>query len=543
MNINYINYATLGMMKSNQVGSTQTGDENEFNYKNGLNKKELAVIDVNGDGAITETEFKDAFGGTDDEAYKKYWQTYSQYYTASTNSDGKTTQTKNGIKTESTFDGEKMTGYTQTKVNKDGSIEVKTYNFNSSTGLYEVTKIETKYQDGVNLTNNSDGSTEVKLQDIVLEKYNRYGQLEYASSTIATYDFEYNQYGYPLSVTIKTIEQNEDKGEVIQNSNEVIEDQNKDKTYENFYLINNDGEIFDPNNSKHKINDFKIVFYELDEENKAKELISLQQINGKFVVTDNISTNESIESVFGPYNTSEIVEKTERDKDNKSKVTIKTTCHDLVLKEKLIEMQDGMPIVNETHEYTYSLNSDSSAAYISEEIIKDHVSNNTTTLLYKENSSDTPYFTSVRNSKGKIIEAEGTLEGVLQQKYPNLSTIQIKQLAEECATVNQIDTNAMVKFDPVTNDYNLEIPKFKINPETDNVVFVQGTVLEFIKKLNPNLTEKQLTQLSEECRKINNVNKYYNVTYDPEENVYSIVIPEYRIKVNGDLEFIYEEEE
>ena len=146
-------------------------------------------------------------------------------------------------------------------------------------------------------------------------------------------------------------------------------------------------------------------------------------------------------------------------------------------------------------------------------------------------------------SKGKIIEAEGTLEGVLQQKYPNLSTIQIKQLAEECAKANKIDTDAILKFDPVINNYNIEIPKFKINPETDNVVFEQGTVFEFIKKLNPNLTEKQLNQLSEECRKLNNVNKYYNVTYDPEENVYSIIIPEYRIKVNGDLEFIYEEEE
>ena len=95
MQINYINYATLGMMKRNQVGSSQTTitdeEKNEFNYKNGLSVKELAVIDVNSDGAITEEEFKTAFCGSTTDAYKAYWESYSQYYNAKTNQNGITT--------------------------------------------------------------------------------------------------------------------------------------------------------------------------------------------------------------------------------------------------------------------------------------------------------------------------------------------------------------------------------------------------------------------------------------------------------------------
>ena len=58
-------------------------------------------------------------------------------------------------------------------LNKDGSVEVKTYSFNDETGLYEETKIETKYIDGFTITKNNDGSTDVNWPNTLQEKYNK----------------------------------------------------------------------------------------------------------------------------------------------------------------------------------------------------------------------------------------------------------------------------------------------------------------------------------------------------------------------------------
>ena len=205
MQINYINYATLGMMKRNQVGSSQTTitdeEKNEFNYKNGLSVKELAVIDVNSDGAITEEEFKTAFCGSTTDAYKAYWESYSQYYNAKTNQNGITTQEKNSIQTESVFEGDKMIGYTQTKINKDGSTEIKYFTFNEQTKTYDESAKETRFVDGSYVIKNADGSEEYKWENGNHEIFNKYGKPEIISTTIddekITYESEDDKTEYP----------------------------------------------------------------------------------------------------------------------------------------------------------------------------------------------------------------------------------------------------------------------------------------------------------------------------------------------------------
>lgn len=537
MDVKYINYATLGMMKKNQIGSNQSGDINDFNYKNGLNTKELAVIDVNSDGAITEEEFKNAFGGTDDEAYKKYWQTYSLYYTASTNEKDVTTQKKNGVKTESTFEDGRMTGYTQTKLNKDGSVEVKTFTYDENEKSYVVSSTVTKFDDGFEIKKNPDGIQEYSWSDGRKEVYDDKGRpLSFTSADGHKYEFTNDEEGFLTALIIGENKYTEMKG------------------------VNKDGEVYDETKADHKLEDFQCVgFYEIVEtetedggkKTEEKLVAILIPTDQGWDIKDYTETEPQVYS-FGDIPNNEIEEIIKVDENDPNKTTIKTMCNGVVLKEQFIEMEDGMPLVNELHEYTYAIKNneddpDADAAaddlkYLSEEKIKDYISGNTTKLLYKEGSSE-PYFTSVRDSKGRMVGGEGTLEGVLKEKYPNLSAVQVAQLAAECARVNEIDVNSTVKFDPVTNDFNIKIPSYRIDPESDNVIFIQGTVSDFLKKQYPDLTEEQLKQLSEECLRINNVSRFYQVTYDPEEEVYSISIPTYIIKEDGQLEFIYEEEE
>ena len=122
------------------------------------------------------------------------------------------------------------------------------------------------------------------------------------------------------------------------------------------------------------------------------------------------------------------------------------------------------------------------------------------------------------------------------KNYPQ----KIEQLVKECARVNEIDINSTVKIDPATNDYGITIPKYKIDPETDNITFILGTIEQYINENYQDLTETQRESLIAECIKRNDSSRFATVTFDPEENKYNIAIPKFKIN-DDELEFIEED--
>ena len=79
-NMDSINYLSLGLSGTSQIcavdGAVAT---EETDLTDGLSLSELEKIDKNGDGEITEAEFKAAFGGDSKEA-QTYWNTYKSFY-------------------------------------------------------------------------------------------------------------------------------------------------------------------------------------------------------------------------------------------------------------------------------------------------------------------------------------------------------------------------------------------------------------------------------------------------------------------------------
>lgn len=112
--ITALNYADLGIKGKNQLGTDEkVNNKHKNDLKDGLSAKELEKIDKNGDGILTEAEFKKAFKQKYGSAkgYETYWNTYTEYYDSSVKNkkDGtsKVTQTaKDGTTIVTTFDSD-----------------------------------------------------------------------------------------------------------------------------------------------------------------------------------------------------------------------------------------------------------------------------------------------------------------------------------------------------------------------------------------------------------------------------------------------------
>ena len=112
-----LNYSDMGISVSKQLGSDkEVKDLNKTDYSDGLSQAELQKIDTNGDGVITEKEFKAACKneGITDKNAKNYWQTLT-LFTKATSKSG-----KNGSSTVSQKDN---TGRTiETEFDKAGNV-------------------------------------------------------------------------------------------------------------------------------------------------------------------------------------------------------------------------------------------------------------------------------------------------------------------------------------------------------------------------------------------------------------------------------------
>ncbi|WP_286008917.1 hypothetical protein, partial [Methanobrevibacter woesei] len=129
-----LNYKALGISGNSQLGS-DSKSTGKTDFTDGLSASELKQIDKDGDGIITEAEFKKAYKGEDAD---KYWATYTSFYKSSTkkNANGTSSVTQtldDGTKVQSNFDKDgNLTGYKKVATGKDDSTTTIVYNKDGS---------------------------------------------------------------------------------------------------------------------------------------------------------------------------------------------------------------------------------------------------------------------------------------------------------------------------------------------------------------------------------------------------------------------------
>ena len=208
-----INYAALNIDGREQFGSdkrtTSSSDLEDFDYTDGLTKKELEKIDKNKDGAISEEEFKQAFGGNSADAYKQYWDGYKSFYNATaskkTSSGSESTMTKpDGTIVTSFFDKNgKLERYQEEKANDQGSIVQEVYKYvDGEEQLQEKTKqlsngqVYSMNKLGETTCINSDGSS------VTRDKSGNLISIKTATENASPVNFKYNTDGKMTSVEI-----------------------------------------------------------------------------------------------------------------------------------------------------------------------------------------------------------------------------------------------------------------------------------------------------------------------------------------------------
>lgn len=122
-----INYLGLGLKDNSQIGSDTTAGK-EINLNDGLSLEELKIIDNDGDGQITLTEFQNAYGDNKEKSKEIYLQTLNWLNSTSIkNNDGTTTYTQrtNDSIVESKYDQDgKLISY---KSRTEDSVKDKIY--------------------------------------------------------------------------------------------------------------------------------------------------------------------------------------------------------------------------------------------------------------------------------------------------------------------------------------------------------------------------------------------------------------------------------
>ncbi len=110
--ISAINYSVLTNTKAANSSSNKT------DLTDGLSVTEMKKLDTNGDGLVTEAEFKKGFNG--DES-SKYWDTYTSFYKVSSKNNKVTQKLDDGSTVESQIDSKgKLQSYTLSNPSKTG---------------------------------------------------------------------------------------------------------------------------------------------------------------------------------------------------------------------------------------------------------------------------------------------------------------------------------------------------------------------------------------------------------------------------------------
>ena len=209
-----INYSGLNINGRDQFGSDKkainTDDVKKFDLTDGLTQKELEKIDKNKDGAISEEEFKQAFGGSTADSYKTYWDSYKSFYNTTskkTNGETITTQTKeDGTVITSKFDKDgKMVSYTEKKVNNAGTEEITKYE--NIDGKQVATKNTITYPDGTIYSKNLKNGTETRTSEdgssIKIDKNGNILEIKTAADNYTqNYSFKYDKKGKLTSIEI-----------------------------------------------------------------------------------------------------------------------------------------------------------------------------------------------------------------------------------------------------------------------------------------------------------------------------------------------------
>ena len=209
-----INYSGLNISGKDQFGSDKkavnTDDIKKFDLTDGLTQKELEKIDKNKDGAISEEEFKEAFGGSTADSYKTYWDGYKSFYNTTSkksNDETITTQTKeDGTVITSKFDKDgNMISFTEKKINNAGTIE--TVKYENIDGKQVATKNTITYPDGTIYTKNLKNGTETKTSiDGSSVKFDKNGNIleikTAAENYTQNYSFSYDKKGKLTSIEI-----------------------------------------------------------------------------------------------------------------------------------------------------------------------------------------------------------------------------------------------------------------------------------------------------------------------------------------------------
>ena len=205
-NINSLNYLAFGIKGNKQLGSNKVAAENKLDLTDGLSEDELKLIDKNKDGAISEEEYKQTFGGQGD-AYKTYWEALTTFYNSKckNNKNGATeTSQVNDVTVTSTYGANgTLKSYTETTVDAEGVKTVVSYTVKNGKAVKtKTTKINA---DGTqSILNNETNVSTTKSIDGTAISTNQNGNL----ITLATADgstkinFGYDKNGKIAKATV-----------------------------------------------------------------------------------------------------------------------------------------------------------------------------------------------------------------------------------------------------------------------------------------------------------------------------------------------------
>ena len=249
-----INYQGLKAIGTNKIDSTIKGDNLNI-LQDGLSEQELNAIDHDKDGVITEEEFKQAYGASDN-SYKDVWNSYinalsSGSSKAKTDKDGNRviTQQINGNTVTSTYD--KTTGeliaYSTSVISTNGKTEVKNYSVDQTTGQHVLEETITKNKSGV-------AESSVKTADngaLVTTKYAKDGKtIESITTTnpndttlVQLFDASGKQTGYKQITVDGTEISRNNNGNVTAVSYKTMGSNGKQTTEKISYNYDTNGEI------------------------------------------------------------------------------------------------------------------------------------------------------------------------------------------------------------------------------------------------------------------------------------------------------------
>lgn len=215
-----ININALGLKGNQQLGVNGAKAKNTGKFeaelaekghlsadgiKNGLSNAELKAMDKNGDGLLTEDEFNNSLKGKmRNEDVQMLWSGYLQSYQLNLSAQNKTVGNETFVTTGTTVTTDtatgsatttyetKMTGYTETDTDNDGTTSLSRRKFTvgedgNAVQTNMTVKVENGYSHGKELKNEALGSS------TVVDNYNQYEVREIHSGNIDIRGIQYNK--------------------------------------------------------------------------------------------------------------------------------------------------------------------------------------------------------------------------------------------------------------------------------------------------------------------------------------------------------------